>query len=80
MAEEEREYEVTVIARDDVTTYPKIGVAVETRMITYVGAGLPPNTIRILVEEWTLDLEKTRIREDIERRLKEKAEIKPYRV
>jgi len=71
---EEAEYEVTVIARDDVTTYPKLGVAVETRLITYVAAGLPPSTISIPKEEWTLEVEKKLIREDIEKRLKMKPE------
>ena len=69
-----QEYNVTVISRDDVTTYPKIGVAVETRMVTYVAAGLPPNTLSILKEEWTSELEKKLIREDIEKRLKAKPE------
>ena len=69
-----QEYNVTVISRDDVTTYPKIGVAVETRMVTYVAAGLPPNTLSILKEEWTPELEKKLIREDIEKRLKVKPE------
>ena len=69
-----QEYNVTVISRDDVTTYPKVGVAVETRMVTYVAAGLPPNTLSILKEEWTPALEKKLIREDIEKRLKAKPE------
>jgi len=71
---EEEKYEVTVIARDDVTTYPKLGVAVETRLITYVAAGLPPSTISIPKEEWTPELEKKLIREDIEKRLLVKPE------
>ena len=69
-----QEYNVTVISRDDVTTYPKVGVAVETRMVTYVAAGLPPNTLSIPKEEWTPALEKKLIREDIEKRLKAKPE------
>jgi len=71
---EEEKYEVTVIARDDVTTYPKLGVAVETRLITYVAAGLPPSTISIPKEEWTPELEKKLIRKDIEKRLMMKPE------
>jgi len=72
--EEEKEYEVTVLSRDDVTTFPRIGEAVETRMVTYVAAGLPPATIDIPKKEWTLELEKKLIREDIEKRLKVKPE------
>jgi len=79
IAEEERkEYEVTVLSHDDITTFPRIGEAVETRMVTYVAAGLPPMTINIPKKEWTLELEKKLIREDIERRLKFKPET--YRV
>ena len=69
-----QEYNVTVFPRDDVTTYPKVGVAVEMRMVTYVAAGLPPNTLSIPKEEWTPELEKKLILEDIERRLKVKPE------
>ena len=69
-----QEYNVTVLPRDDVKTYPKMGVEVETRMVTYVAAGLPPNTLSILKEEWTPELEKKLIREDIEKRLKAKPE------
>ena len=73
MAKKE-EYNVTVLPRDTVTTYPKIGVAVDTILVTYVAAGLPPNTLNILKEEWTPELEKKLIREDIEKRLKKKPE------
>jgi len=72
---EEGAYEVTVISRETVTTYPKLRVPVETVLVTYVAAGLPPGTITILKEEYSLDLEKKRIREDIERRLKVKPEV-----
>jgi len=68
------EYDVTVIARDDVKTYPKVGVEVETRLVTYVAAGLVPNTISIPREKWTPELEKRLIREDIEKRLPIKPE------
>ena len=71
---EKPEYDVTVIARDDVKTYPKIGEEVETRLVTYVAAGLVPNTISIPKEKWTPELEKKLIREDIEKRLPIKPE------
>jgi len=74
VAEEKKEYEVTVLSRDTVTTFPRIGEAVETVMVTYVAAGLPPRTLNIPKEEYTLDLEKKLIREDIEKRLKVKPE------
>jgi len=39
-----------------------------------VAAGLPPNTIHIPAEEYSLEHEKQLIRKDIERRLKVKPE------
>jgi len=74
VAEEKKEYEVTILMRETVTTYPRIGEPVETTMITYVAAGLAPNTITIPKEKYSLELEKKLIREDIERRLKVKPE------
>ena len=74
MAEEEREYDVTVIVRDEVTTFPKIATPVVNVLVTYVAMGLPPHTVTIPKDEWTLDVEKTQIREDIEKRLKAKPE------
>lgn len=46
----------------------------EQRRITYVAAGLAPATLTILKDEWTIELEKERIRAEIERRLELKAE------
>ena len=71
---ERHEYDVTVIRRDEVTTFPKLETPVVSVLVTYVAAGLPPRTVTILKTEYTLDLEKRLIREDIEKKLKEKAE------
>lgn len=71
---ERKEYAVTVLRRVDLVTYPKIGERLEQRRITYVAAGLAPATLTILKDEYTLELEKERIREEIERRLELKAE------
>lgn len=71
---EKKEYAVTILRRVDLVTYPKIGERLEQRRITYVAAGLAPATLTILKDEYTLELEKERIREDIERRLEFKAE------
>jgi len=68
------EYEVTVLARDEVTTFPKIRQPVETVLVTYVAAGLPPATVTIPKDEYSLELEKKLIKEDIEKRLKFKPE------
>jgi len=79
MAEEKKqEYEVTIISRETITTYPRIGEAVRTVMVTYQAADLPPATLSIPEAEYSLEEEKKRIRADIERRLKVKPEV--YRV
>jgi len=74
----EEGYEVTVIARDEVTTYPKIRTPVTNVLVTYVAAGLPPATVTIPKDEYTLEKEKELIKADIERRLKFKPET--YRI
>jgi len=71
---EKEEYEVTIIGREEVTVFPRLREAVRVRMVTYVGAGLPPATIEIPVEEYTPEKEKELIREDIKRRLAFKPE------
>jgi len=73
---EKKEYEWTIIARDRVTTFPKIGVAVETIITTYVGEGLPPDTVSIPAEEWTQEKEDEIIVERIHERLKVKPETR----
>ena len=69
-----QEYDVTVIKRDEVTTFPKIAQPVINVLITYVGAGLAPRTVTIPKDKYTPALEKKLIREDLEKKLKEKAE------
>lgn len=78
MSKTKKEYNVTILSRDDVTTFPKLGQSLVTRLITYVAAGLPPHTVRIAKDEWTPELEKIQIRASIEARLKKKPEA--YRV
>ena len=68
------EYDVTVLSRDEVTTYPKLNQPAVTIIITYVAAGLPPHSINILKAEWTLQKEKEVIRKDLQERLKKKPE------
>ena len=63
---------VTILRRTDLPTYPTPTEVVILRAITYQADMLPPRTIYIDKEEWTPDLEKDRIREDIE---KVKAEV-----
>jgi len=78
VAEEKKQYDVTVLSREEVTTFPKIAQPVVNVLVTYVAAGLPPATVTIPKDEWDPELEKKTIREDIERRLKFKPET--YRV
>jgi len=66
------EHEVTILSRREITIYPRVGEAVKQLLITYVAAGLPPETIIIDKEKWTLELEKKLIKRRIEKRLKEK--------
>lgn len=77
MAEEEG-YDVTVISREEVVTYPKIATPVVQVLVTYVAAGLPPATVRIPKKEYTLEVEKAAVKQDIEARLARKVER--YRV
>jgi len=68
------EYDVTVLSRDDVVTYPKLNQPVTTKIITYVAAGLPPHSINVLKSEWTLQKEKELIKKDIKARLEKQPE------
>jgi len=76
MAEEKKEYEWTVIARDTVTTFPKIATPVETIIVTYVGEGLPPDSVHIPKDEWSQKLEDEMIAKAIHERLKFKPETR----
>jgi len=77
MAEEEKkEYEWTVLSRETVTTYPRIGEPVETIIVTYVGEGLPPHDVHIPKEEWSPEEEDKRIAADIHQRLRFKPEVR----
>jgi len=68
------EYDVTVLSRDEVTTYPKLATPVVTVILTYVAAGLPPHSVNVLKAEWTLQKEKELIRKDLQERLKKRPE------
>jgi len=74
VAAEEEEISVTVLSRDEVVTYPKLRTPVTNILVTYVAAGLPPATITIPKDEYSLELEKKLIKEDIQKRLKVKPE------
>lgn len=71
-------FDVTVLARREVSVFPKLGVEVKQYLITYVAGGMPPSTITIDKEKWSAEVEKKYIREDILRRRTEKSEV--YRV
>lgn len=74
MADNAREYDVTVLSRDTVTTFPKIAQPVEVVHVTYVAESLPPATVFIEKAKYTPEFEKKVIREDITRRLQQRPE------
>jgi len=71
---QKKEYNVTVLSRDEIVTYPKLGEKAEQILVTYVAAGLAPRTLTIPKKEYSLEKEKELIRQDIEERLKKKPE------
>jgi len=76
LAEKEKvEYEVEIIDRREIITYPRIRQPVTTIAITYVAAGLPPETMFIPKAEYTVEEEKKRIKKRIEERLAFKPEV-----
>lgn len=74
MSKKKEEYNVTVLSRDMITTYPKLGQGVVTVLVTYIAAGLPPHTVRIPEGRFTPENEKTIIRASIKDRLTKKPE------
>lgn len=68
------EYTVTVLSRRPITVYPKLNQPVNQIMVSYVAAGLAPATVTINREDYTREVEKKLIKEDIQRRLKERPE------
>jgi len=71
----EERYEVTVLRRQEVVTMPKLRQYVTVVLVTYSAAGLPPRTISIPKDEWTLEREKQLVRRDLQRRLKIRPEV-----
>ena len=76
MAEEKKEYQWTVISRDEVTTFPKVATPVQEILVTYVGEGLPPGSVHVPKDEWTRKKEDELIAKDIHERLKFKPEVR----
>ena len=74
MSKEEKKYNVTILSRDTITVFPSLNEKKEVVLVTYVAAGLPPKTIQIPKEEYSIEKEKELIRKDIELRLKAKPE------
>jgi hypothetical protein len=71
---EEHKLNVVVLSRREVSVFPKLGQEVKQLLVTYVAAGLPPKTITIDKDKWSIDVEKMLIKEDVSQRLKEKPE------
>jgi len=69
------EYEVEILSRADIVTYPRLTEPVPTRRITFYHWPYPPQTVDIPIEEWSLEEERKRIRKAIEELRKAKAEV-----
>lgn len=76
--EPKTQYSVTILSRRDIVTFPRLGEQRTMVQVTYIGESLPPKTLRIDKEEYSLETEKALIKADIEARLAEKPE--GYRV
>lgn len=72
--EEEKKYNVVILNRDTVTTYPRMDEPAKTVLVTYVAAGLAPHTLHIPEEKYSEPKEKKLIRQSIEKRLEKKPE------
>lgn len=69
------ELEVQIIERREIPLPTAEGEPAVEVWITYRYGSLPPGVVRIPKAECTADVEKTRIRADIQRRLAEKPEV-----
>lgn len=78
MSVTERKYNVIVLSRGSEMTFLKVGEPIIIKLITYVAAGLPPHTVRIPKDKWTIELERTAIKDSIQSRLAKRPES--YRV
>lgn len=58
----------------EITTYPKLNQPEKIMMISYVAAGLPPHNISIPTKQYSKEMEKKLIKNDINTRLKQKKE------
>ena len=74
MVPEKKEYDVTVLRRQEVKTYPKIGIEAKNMLVTYVAAGLAPATLTFPLQEYSEKKEKEQIRKHILERLQQKPE------
>jgi len=74
LSTKKEKFNVTVLSRDTITTYPALGEAVKMVLVTYIAAGLPPFTVRIPEAKMTPETEKTVIKASIENRLAKKTE------
>jgi len=72
----QEELEVTILSRDDITTYPRLREAVKVRVITYLAPGMPARTVRIPVEEWSPEREAQEIARDIKAYREFRPEVK----
>jgi len=72
----EKKFEVTILDRREITTYPELRRPVTNVAVTYVHGELAPRTIYIPKEKYTKELVAKMIRADVEKLLK----VKPERI
>jgi len=70
----EKEYEIEILNRSEVVTFPRLGEARPVVIVTYAAAGLPPASVTIPKEEYSKEKEIEVIKEDLKKRLKFKSE------
>ena len=69
-------FKVRILNRRDMVLYDEDGIPVPTREVAYSERLLGPGIVRIPIAKYTQELEDKTIREDLERRLSEKPEIR----
>jgi len=68
--EKPKKYKVRILSREEITTYPRLGEAKKTLVITYDSDIAGPGTVFLDAEKATDEEIRKAIREDIEKRLK----------
>ena len=79
MAREKPRHHIRILRRTPITTSPRPGEVLTTLAITYVADDLPPRTIWIDQEKWSLEVEKKMIHAELEE-LEKRPRVEEYEV